>query len=165
MGFRILAIVFVVWVSGTAFGSQGASAPAKPKNAAAESVKQSELTWARGVADDFLAAWMSGNNAQAEMLVTEEMKQRYAKYPQCTPLAQQLLEAQYAGLTRGGITQEQIAPAQDEARFTGKPQGERNQRPIEADFALRVVKEAGKWRISFFRQQWRWVDAGSAPAK
>ena len=92
------------------------------------------------------------------MLVTDEMKKRCAQYPQCTPLAQLLLDVQYAGLTTGNIAREEIAPDEDEARFTGKLVGERNKRPIESEFALRVVKESGKWRVSFFRQQWHWVD-------
>jgi hypothetical protein len=160
MAFRVLALVF--GMSLFAFASTSAEGPAGAKPVA---TRHTELPWARGVAEDFLAAWIKGSTAQAELLVTEEMKKRYAKYPQGPALASELLDLSYTGLSSGGITEEQLAPEQDEARFIGKLRGTRNGRPIDADFTLRVVREAGKWRVSFYSQQWRWADTGLAPTR
>lgn len=118
------------------------------------------VEWSKRVAEDFLAASISGNNAEAEMLLTEELKKRYERYPQCGALATRLLDVKYAGRTAGRITSERIAPDEDEARFTGMLRGERNGNPIESEFSLRVVRESGKWRVSYFHQEWRWVSNG-----
>jgi hypothetical protein len=165
MGFRMFAMVLALSLGTAAFADDSGPAPVKPARRAAGPKKHSDLTWAKGVADDFLAAWVGGDNAEAEMLFTEELKKRYERYPQGTSLATRLLDGKSAGLAAGTITNEQIAPDEDEARFTGKLTGERNGKPIEAEFALRVVKESGKWRIAYFRQQWRWVEPNVSPGK
>lgn len=165
MRFRTLAAVPFLSFGAAALADNRGPALVKPPPAAAGTNERSKLEWARGVADDFLAAWVGGSNAEAEMLLTEELKKRYERYPQCTALATRLLDVKYVGLTAGAIGAERIAPAEDEARFTGKLTGTRNGKPIEAEFSLRVVQESGKWRVSYFRQEWRWAEGGGPAGK
>ncbi len=157
MRFSMLTTVFVLSLGGAVLAGDGAPNPARSP-AQPEAKKKSELEWARGVADDFLAACIGGDNAEAEMLLTTELKKRYERYPNTIPLATRLLDVSYAGLTTARISHEQMAPGEDECRITGKLTGKRNGKPIESDFALRVVKDEGKWRVSYFRQKWRWVE-------
>jgi hypothetical protein len=161
----MLVVVVVLWFGATALADDRGPTRVEPDSTAAQVKKQSELQWARGVADDFLAAWIGGHNAEAEMLLTEDLKKRYERYPQCTPLATRLLDVKYAGLTAGTILTERIAPDEDETRFTGKLTGTRNGKPIESEFSLRVVKESGKWRVTYFSQEWRWAQASGSSGK
>jgi hypothetical protein len=116
----------------------GAPAPGDEK----ADKKQAELKWAKGVATDFLKAVTASENEQAEQLMTADLKKSVGD-------ANWLLRVYNAQLRKGHtITEEQIAPDQDEASFKGLLQGEKH----EADYSLRVVREkdSGRWRVAYF---------------
>jgi hypothetical protein len=114
--------------------------------------KAVEMEWAKGVAEDFLAAAISGDSKSAEALVDASLKAAHMREGE--NVFSSWIQYSIGGqqFTAAAIAKEAMSPDQDEAVFRGTMQ--RNTEPKELfDFSLRVVKEkdGGKWRVSMFR--------------
>ena len=127
------------------------AAPAAVRHATQEPDKaDEELKWAKGVAEDFLAAMQAGDEAQAKLLMSKELLT--------------VVDADFnwfnnfrsAGFTLAGgatIAEEEMSPTKDEAAFRGRLEGlNSNRKPVQSRFVLRVAadKESKKWRVAFF---------------
>jgi hypothetical protein len=116
----------------------------------AEGKKAAELSWAKGVAEDFLDAAFAGKGEQAQTLIDSSLKSAFAKESEHR-LGEWLNNSiAIQGFHDPVIRTETIAPDQDEAAFKGTFQ-QREQKRL--NFSLRVVKdkESGKWRVSYFQ--------------
>jgi hypothetical protein len=113
--------------------------------------KANELRWAKGVAEDFLAAALAGDDKAAASLIDATLKAAHAKDGE-TAFASWINNAlAIQRYSNAAIKTETIAPDSDEAVFRGSMlRLEPNQ---IYDFSIRVVKEkeSGKWRVSMFR--------------
>lgn len=120
--------------------------------------KQAELKWARGVADDLLAALRKQDYDNAAALLTAD----YAKILQgqgtLSAVQETLRHRLPPGIEKVTIADEMMSPDRDEAQFKGQVE-----RSAETQaFAVRVVKEkeSGRWRVGFFH-----TDEARAKAK
>jgi hypothetical protein len=106
--------------------------------------KQEELKWSKGVVLDFLVAAVKGEDEQAALLLSEDLRKALEKTGEPGPT---FVHTRFSNnrIRSWQFLAEEIAPDQDEASFQGMFSGEQG----EAAFSLRVVKvkESGKWRV------------------
>jgi hypothetical protein len=116
-----------------------------------ENKKAIELEWAKGVAEDFLAAAIAGDSRSAELLVDTTMKASFARKGESALSYWLNNSVAIQHFSQPAIAKEAISPDDDEAVFRGTMQ--RSEPKEVYDFAVRVVKEkdGGKWRVSMFR--------------
>src|SRR5690242_5519338 len=89
--------------------------PMCPKPTQAEDAKkQAELKWARGVADDFLAALREGDTRGASALLTAE----YAKSIAGKESASNYLDQLHVTSYKATVTGESMSPDRDEVQLT-----------------------------------------------
>jgi thioredoxin-related protein len=125
------------------------AAPAPSAATPAPDKKEEDLKWAKGVAEDFLAAMQKQDGAQAGLLMTKEMAAALGVAPD----KDWNFAIRFAGLNGSSeIAEEEMAPEKDEASFRGRLSGNGNGKLVQANFTVRVAKdkESGKWRVSFF---------------
>lgn len=111
--------------------------------------KAEELSWAKGLATDFLDAAFNFDLEAAENLMDSSLKTAFAKDGEHR-LREWLNNSIAIHEFRSPvIASETIAPDQDEASFKGKFTGKSRR----LQFSLRVVKDkgSGKWRVGYFR--------------
>src|SRR5687767_5083521 len=82
--------------------------------------KKAELKWARGVADDLLAALKQKDEASAEALLTGEYAKVLTARDAFKSGAGQLLLNKMVGFDKVSIAVEEISPDRDEAQFKGE---------------------------------------------
>jgi hypothetical protein len=106
--------------------------------------RRAEQAWAKQTATDFLGVYLRGPAAQAEQLLTPELR----RLPKDV-LDGQLFEAHNLGYRRAEVKAESLAPDRDEAVFRGELLTEKAERA--AVFTVRVTRGTdGKWRVGFF---------------
>ena len=108
--------------------------------------KDAEMKWAKEVATDFLRAGLNRDFSTAETLVTADFK-KALKEANLT-VGDRLRGVVNDGAESWVVTNEEMAPDQDEAVVRGTFKGKNG----EAEFSVRVTKEkeGGKWRVCFF---------------
>jgi hypothetical protein len=109
-----------------------------------------ELKWAKGVAEDFLAAMQSGDDSQARQLMNKEMGALVDADITWFNIRRNTSIALDRSAT---FLEEMMSPDKDEASFRGRLEGANsNRQPMQSRFTLRVAKdkESGKWRVAFF---------------
>jgi hypothetical protein len=111
--------------------------------------KKAELKWARGVADDFLAALGTGESKAATALLTAD----YAKAIAGKGSAADYLARWFNPAEKSTITGEDISPDDDEVQLKGTLESSNGDGTVtwRSAFVLRVVKEkdSGRWRVGF----------------
>jgi thioredoxin family protein len=126
-----------------------AGAPALARTTQEPEKKDEELKWAKGVAEDFLAAMCKGDEGQTQLLMDKQMVGvvqgdiNWFNHFTAT------------GATRDGsatIAEEALSPDKDEVVFRGRLDGNNANGPVQSKFTIRLAKdkESGKWRVSFF---------------
>ena len=114
--------------------------------------KKAELKWARGVADDFLAAMKRGETESAVGLLTAEYAKSIAGKGSAAAGLDRLLGTTAFTFEKATVTDESISPDRDEVQLKGELVRASNDTTESVSaFVLRVVKEkeTGRWRIGF----------------
>ncbi|HVS37780.1 MAG TPA: hypothetical protein VMS17_19640 [Gemmataceae bacterium] len=127
-----------------------ADPPPEPRASQEPDKKDEELKWAKGVAQDFLGAMHKSDQAQAELLMTTQMK---AVVQSDMNWMNNFGNAGFTGGASNEINEETLSPEKDEAAFRGRLDGHNGfQTPVQSKFTIRLTKdkESGKWRVSFF---------------
>jgi hypothetical protein len=118
-----------------------------------DDAKKAELKWARGVADDFLSAMKKGDSKSAAALLTAEYSKALAGNKEKKSVAESLERVfGVSGFFFEGaaVTEEFIAPDKDEVQFKGSlVWASGKDLDTVTALTLRVVKEAGRWRVGF----------------
>jgi hypothetical protein len=114
--------------------------------------KAVEMEWAKGVAEDFLAAAIAGDSKSAEALADASLKAAHMREGETVFYSWIQFSIGSQQFAEPAIAKEAMSPDEDEAVFRGTMH--RRTEPKEPfEFSLRVVKEkdGGKWRVSMFR--------------
>lgn len=115
----------------------------------ADAKKTADLNWAKGVAADFLAAAVSGQDEQAATLVDPSLKAAFGKDSDAQ--FRDWLNNTFAiyGYGESAFESEEIAPDRDEVVLKGYF---KDTKPART-FSIRVVKnkDSGMWRVNYCR--------------
>jgi hypothetical protein len=123
-----------------------------------------ELTWARGIADDFWEAMLNQEAEQAAGLLSRELARALITYQQWGGVTSEFKEvsppacltriaSQYGPETSITFNAADVAPNQSEVVFRGALTGkDRQGETVAAEFTMRVAQEegGGRWCIRFF---------------
>jgi hypothetical protein len=145
--YGLLFVLLVACVSGVAPANKPEVAP--------------EVKWARGIADDFWRALLNGQARQAGGLLSSELANSLVTYEwsgpgekarlMSLPAHQWLTDRIPAGPSVSVVfVSEELSPDRAEVVFRGQLGGKYQDKPVAADFTMRVAKESGgKWAIRF----------------
>jgi hypothetical protein len=125
------------------------AAAARPEPKPEPDKRDEELKWAKGVAEDFLAAHRAGNYEKSKLLMNKELTAAV------NAEINWFNHSGNAGLTGDGastILEEIMAPDKEEAVFRGREEGRAGDVKVQNGFTVRVAKdkESGKWRVCYY---------------
>lgn len=118
----------------------------RPATPGVKEGKGSELTWAKATACDFLDALKNNQYKLALSLTGPEFTSSFFG-------ADEFLSRAVQRVNQGHeITEEQLSPSREEARFKGVSRGEVFNEKTENQFTVRLTKVKGgeQWRVSYF---------------